>query len=195
LKFVRIFEEEDCRLFAVAHESGNALTNLFKDWDRSTFVWKYFLKHENLLKAKFKVADTPLEFIERISVDTVNEAKKLYESIKKLPETYKGNPWSDDLDKMFPKLHPSDLDNAELRESRAYGIEKNTCLRIFSVRVETNCHLVTGGMIKLTLGLQDTKPAGPEEYAKLKSAKQFLVDNSINTREKLIEYINKPQTL
>lgn len=59
-------------------------------------------------------------------------------------------------------------------------------LRLYAIRLDQNCYLVTGGAIKLTLDMR--KVHLQAELKKLEQTKQFLRDNGIDFPEDLNNY-------
>lgn len=61
-------------------------------------------------------------------------------------------------------------------------------LRLYAIRIDVNCFVITGGAIKLTRSMQDrwhTKL----ELVKLERAKAFLTDNGIFDSDSYFEFL------
>lgn len=188
MKFVVIFAEGNPLLISpkkVGVNSVDALNKLFKDWDNMPFLVEYF--SENI--PEIDSIDDSLAIIEKAATRTIQEAFDLKSKLLRCATRANENEPGETLDSMFVKLHTDDEDDVELRESKAYGLEDDTWLRIYAIRLEANCYIVTGGMIKLTRAIQDTD-IGKKVYKNIKLIKAFLIRNNITNKQTLINYIN-----
>lgn len=62
-------------------------------------------------------------------------------------------------------------------------------LRLYGIRLSSNCYLITGGAIKLTKDMR--RPYLENELKKLELAKRFLRNNGINYPEDLNFFENE----
>lgn len=188
MEFVVIFAKENPSLFA--HKKVGAktdvLTTLFANWNNPTYLWSYFEKHSKHLASWSDGS----ERIESAADKTFMEATELHLKIIRLASNYQNNPNGVKLGSMFRNLHDKDDDFVELRESKAYGLKDQNWLRVYAIRVDEDCYLVTGGMIKLTGPMKDMGKIGTNELKNLKTVKEFLIKNEITSKQSLIEYIN-----
>lgn len=79
------------------------------------------------------------------------------------------------------KNYTSQIISYEESKGKIYIKEKNRLsrLRLYSLRVNNTCFLVTGGAIKFSLKMEDHLDT-LEELEKLKKGRQFLIDSDFN---------------
>lgn len=70
-------------------------------------------------------------------------------------------------------------------------IDKNG-IRIYAIKIDTNCFVITGGAIKMSQTMQD-HPDSNNELTKIKAAKEYLQENSIMDSDSFYELINELQ--
>jgi hypothetical protein len=61
-------------------------------------------------------------------------------------------------------------------------------LRIYAIKIESNCFLITGGAIKLTHTMQE-HPDTLLELKKLNKVKNFLINEGILDKDSIEEYV------
>ncbi len=65
---------------------------------------------------------------------------------------------------------------------------KTSWLRIYGLRVESNIYIITGGAIKLKGKMIDRKHTN-DQFKRLKSCRNYLIDHDIIDLESIMEYI------
>jgi len=85
------------------------------------------------------------------------------------------------LDKIFKPLHENQQTILKLNPSKS----RESWLRIYALRVESNIYIVTGGAIKLTEKMQDRRHT-MVELRKIESCRKFLLDKGIVDIDKMI---------
>jgi hypothetical protein len=63
-------------------------------------------------------------------------------------------------------------------------------IRIYAIKIDTNCFVITGGAIKMTQTMQD-HPDSNNELTKIKTAKEYLQQHSIFDTDSFYELINE----
>lgn len=86
-----------------------------------------------------------------------------------------------ELQVIFQPLYNSEYRLVSLQKSK--GKIRRSWLRLYALRLERNCFIITGGAIKLTHNMQ--APHLQAELNKLERAKMFLQSNSIYIPEDL----------
>ena len=66
---------------------------------------------------------------------------------------------------------------------------KNT-LRIYAIKIDENCFLITGGAIKMSQKMQD-HPDSNNELSKINKAKEYLKDNDVVDEDSFYEFIKE----
>lgn len=187
MKFVVIFAEDNPVLFALKKVgSTDVFTKIFKDWNNPSYLWNYIDKNKEDLG---KRGNDEGELIDSAGEIIIGQAEQLNLKIYRLAKNYIDNTDGAKLDSLFKKLHTSDDDVMELRPSKAKGSDGPDWLRIYAIRIEANCYLITGGLIKFTDTMQGSS-YGKTELQVIKRVKDFLKSKNINTKQNLIDYIN-----
>jgi len=154
------------------------LTRLIDNWTDPIYLKEFFTKHENDLKNGFWGEITIQEAIER----TIAEADALEARLYEIAEKGKTDK-IEHLSGLFKPLHNKKATRAvELEASKVYGPGKQSWLRIYAIRIETNVFVISGGAIKLTANMQG-RTHTLLELDKLEITKQFLIDNSLVDKE------------
>lgn len=85
------------------------------------------------------------------------------------------------------------MDNNEYRIqelSRRKG--RQSVLRLYSIRIERNIYVITGGAIKLHLQhLMEDRTHTQKELSRLNAAKDFLKNNGIFDEDSFFEFLNE----
>lgn len=83
------------------------------------------------------------------------------------------------------------LNNQEYREvdlSRQKG--RKNYLRIYAIRIDTNCFVITGGAIKFH-HLMEKRDHTNKELLKINRCKDFLIENGVFDSDSFHEYLNE----
>lgn len=170
LEIVPIFEDPNCKLFAVKYDDEDvvdAFEQLFDNWQDAEYLFNFF--EEN-------IADLQADFYNY----TINEAVQLTiaeatDFITLIMETTEDGKVSDTgrIYELFLPLSPSEFRLAYLQKQKAKNPEiKNSWLRIYGIKLDDG-FVITGGAIKLTERM-DQQEHTKLELNKLEIVKQFL---------------------
>ncbi len=156
-------------LYAVQYDNDelNCFDQCFENWNNSTYLEEFFENNGADLKINVE------EAIEQAQDEADGfEADILAYAGGEIP--------GENLDGyIFVPLHESDNYDVPLQQSKAYGTGRGKCLlRLYAIRLEPDCYLVTGGTIKLTRTMQE-RPHTNEELERLKSVARFLRDHNM----------------
>lgn len=128
----------------------------------------FFDDHEDDLTNHPRVQLSKTEAVLKVK----NDAKALKKAILNA-ESF------DELDYRFEPLSPNERDNRiDLKREKCYGIQVNSFLRLYAVRLDEGQFLITGGTIKLTRAIQD-RPHTQRELDKLDRTVSYLIDEGI----------------
>lgn len=168
MKIIDIFADVfPGHLFAVVWDDTNALDVLFQNW-ASVFYLRNYARKNGITDMKSFVAAVTEE------LGTI-DAFFIYVVERKV-----------DLNQYFRPLF-----NAEYFEkvlSLQKGKFKNHMLRIYAIKIESNCFLITGGAIKLRHTMQE-HPNTLLELKKLNKVKNFLINEGILDKDSIEEYV------
>ncbi len=190
MKIVPIFEgdikAEDCNLWAVIYpghgeEASNVFKQLFDLWNDTQYLQNFFISHQkDLLDPIWKgIAIND-------AIDQVLDEAEDFELELKYIETKHPGYENTNLDEVFEHLHKNEFihkrRNAAHRKARPYMA--NSMLRIYAIRLDDGCFIITGGGIKLTDRMQETELE--KEIPKLERLQDYLKTEGISSREGLL---------
>lgn len=70
-------------------------------------------------------------------------------------------------------------------------IQKNG-IRLYAIKIDDNCFVITGGAIKMSQTMQG-HPDSNQELIKIQQAKTFLQDNDVFDKDSFYEFINETE--
>jgi len=165
MKIVCIFTD---RLFSFHYdgESDNEYDRLMELWTDVDYLYDF--AHRN------NVAD-----IDAFVYDTLRDAENLQDFIE---ETHPL------LDAYFLPLDDIAWKTQYLSFQKGKIIRKR--LRLYAIKLDDNCFVITGGAIKMSQAMQD-HPDTDRELGKLKSARLFLHHNHVFDESSFFEYLSE----
>lgn len=125
---------------------------LFQEWNDKTFVSDFLEANEKLLNGS-TWKDTPSP--EAAALKISREAEELEEKFHELKNNANGNK-KPDFDSHFDYLDGEYKFVYELCPMKSYGTETPSFLRIYAIKLDANCYLITGGGIKLNKKIQNS---------------------------------------
>jgi hypothetical protein len=122
------------------------LQTLFQQWSDPEWLVDFFLANMDDLESYFKITD-----INQAIYDTIDDNHRIQCLILDIsPEA--------DLDKIFRPLENSRTSEMLLGKEKAKIKERPqhaSWLRIYAIKLEPGCYIITGGAIKLTRTMQE----------------------------------------
>ena len=173
MKIVTIFAE---KLYAFHYkgEADNELDRLLSLWNDTLYLYQFVTQNKN---------DTPKNKSTRALVEQIIEnANEIDDTLIELTENKKRN-----LDEFFVAL-----DNKEYRLDVLLSKQKGkkSYLRIYALKIDTNCYVITGGAIKFT-HLMEERPHTKQELSKSEQCRQFLRKNDVIDFDSFYEFLNE----
>src|SRR5690606_4533777 len=110
------------------HESKDELERVFDQWNNSESLFEFFEQNIKDINIPIEVA------IEKVRI----EARYLRDNLIKLASQ---NP--SQLDAIFKNLKNNEVSSKLLQEKKA----RNRWLRLYAIKVDDNCFVITGGTI------------------------------------------------
>lgn len=157
------FEPNDCDEFTLA----------FRNWNDTEYLEEFFENNKKDLQSGFYGEIT----IEDAIFSTIKEATKFETYIRRIARIGKFKTENSLQDLVFNPLHKNDQ-NYILQESKAYGANNKSWLRIYAIRITSECFLVTGSAIKLTAKMSEREHTAIE-LTKLKITAAYLKENHL----------------
>lgn len=172
MKFVPIFAD---RLYACQYEG-----NLDNEYDRLMQLWNDMEYVRNFLKENAR--DLP-------KGKTVNQmALKIFDNSSFIDDTLisiSENP-NRLLDEFFQPLYNHEYNVGYLSLQKG----KEQYLRLYAIRIDSDCFLITGGAIKLTHLMKDRKHT-QDELVKLEKVKDYLKSAGIFDEDSFYEFLTE----
>lgn len=148
--------------------TSNEYDRNLDNWSNTEFLFQFAKKNN--------IKNIPI-FIEKISKN-LEELEDTIESIR-------------NTDGRFIKLfEPISQSEKNKIISFRKGKIPNNPLRLYSIKIEDNIFVITGGAIKLSMKMQD-HPTTKKELLKLKAARDYLNQYQILNEDAFYELINE----
>lgn len=168
MKIIDIFANEfPGHLYAVVWDEINAFDSLMDNWTSVSFL-RGFAKDNAIHDVHF--------FIKKISKEVTCIDDLFLRYVQQ-----KGN-----IDNYFRPLSNSEYLDKVL--SLQKGKINTQILRIYAIKIESNCYVITGGAIKLTRTMQEHRDT-LMELQKLNKLKNFLIQEGILDKDSIEEYV------
>ena len=149
------------------------LQRIFKEWKDVEFLTNFFTENEQDLHGEYS--------IEEAVVTTKSYAKRFEKKMRILV-----NSDSDELNRFFANLNNDEYRVKELQRQKA----KQNWLRLYALRISQedmeDLYVITGGMIKLTLRMEE-RDHGIEELNKINRCRDYLKSIGVYDLDSFIE--------
>ncbi len=150
----------------------DALESTFDNWENPQFLYDFFKKNEADLKGKFTIEE---------AIAITREQVKIFR--KKMLQLAGSTP--NQLNEFFSNLDNREYKQQQLPRQKA----KQKWLRLYALKIEDDektFYVITGGMIKLTLMMED-RQHGIDERTKINQCKDFLIEKGVHDVDSFFE--------
>ena len=162
---------ENNTLWAVRYdgEKDNSLSMIFNQWNDIEWLWEFFTENMADLESYFKITD-----LNQAIYDTINDSDELECLILDIsPDA--------NLDKHFRPLENNRTADVKLGKEKARPGQQNrhaSWLRLYAIKLEPGCYVITGGAIKLTRTMEERDHTLKELY-KMEQVRNFLIEQGV----------------
>ncbi len=168
-----IFDEEDL----------NAFQRVFREWHDLDYLITFFSENKDSVNTDFwKNAgldpDNPDKSAERV----IDEADSLETYISQLVANC-SNGIKPDFDEYFHFLGGKYKCLWSLEPVKSYGTDSPSLLRLYAIKIDSNCYLIVYGGIKLGETIQNSPVLKDKVFNKIDSVLSFLKANGITDSE------------
>ena len=176
---------ENNTLWAVRYDGDkdNALFTLFEQWNDPEWLVNFFLANISDLTSYFKITD-----INQAIYDTIEDNHKLRCLILDIsPDA--------NLDLLFRPLENNRTSEILLGKEKARiknRPQHASWLRIYAIKLEPGCYIITGGAVKLTRTMQE-RAHTLAELNKMETVRNFLIDGGAIDADGFIDYMSEIQ--
>jgi len=184
MKLVRIFDPDDF-LMTVHYEGEeyDEFNRLFHEWNDVEFLFDFFSANQHDLERDFwsdVSVDDAIMITRQESTDFLKHFKTLNgKTAQEVSDVFR------ELFRPLDNQHPT---GSGFGKNKAYGLRKPSWLRIYALKIEDECFLITGGAIKLTETMNERSHT-KNELTKLESCRRFLIDEGLVDKDGIIEFI------
>lgn len=172
MKIVRIFADQ---LFAFHYDSEtmNELRRLLTLWNNTAYL------HEFVTNNKSDVPkNRPTQAIVFQLIDNANDIDDTLNEISSDPER--------NLEEFFKPLDNQEYHIVELSKQKG----RKYFLRLFAIKIDNNCFVITGGAIKFH-HLNKDRPHTQIEMQKIDRCRDYLKDNNVFDADSFYEFLNE----
>ncbi|NDW12623.1 hypothetical protein D0T50_06935 [Bacteroides sp. 214] len=170
MKIIPIFAE---KLYSFHYEVErlDEYERLFEMWNDPEYVFDFAQKNELLLEQMGYSID---KFVEQVFSDA--------EVLEEILLSYRDN--DSVIDNCFQPLYNQEY------QPKILSLQKKRCklLRLYAIRIDTNCYVITGGAIKTTRTMQE-HPDTNKELQKLEQCKNYLQSEGVFDNDSFFEII------
>lgn len=181
MKFDRILEND--KLWAVRYDGDddNILQKIFEQWSNPIWLVDFFTENISDLESYFKITD-----LNRAIFDTIDDNNELQCLILDItPDA--------DLDKIFRPLENNRTNEIVLGKEKAKLRKRPrhaSWLRLYAIKLEPGCYIITGGAIKLTKKMEERSHT-LQELRKMEQVRNLLVEVGVVDNVGFSEYVSE----
>lgn len=181
MTFDRILDNN--KLWAVRYDgmNDNALQVVFEQWSDPEWLVDFFMDNMSDLASYFKITD-----INQAIYGTIDDSHRMQCLIMDIsPDA--------DLDLLFRPLENHRTTEILLGKEKAKiknRPEHASWLRIYAIKLEPGCYIITGGAIKLTRTMQEREHT-LEELRKMEKVRCFLLDGGAVDADGFAEFLSE----
>lgn len=176
---------ENNTLWAVRYDGSkdNALQELFEQWNDPEWLVDFFLANMSDLASYFKITD-----INQAIYDTIDDSQRMQCLIMDIsPDA--------NLDELFRPLENSRANEMILGKEKAKIKDRPqhaSWLRIYAIKLEPGCYIITGGAIKLTRTMQEREHT-LKELSKMEKVRNTLLEGGAIDADGFVDYLSEIQ--
>lgn len=174
---------ENNTLWAVRYdgEADNSLRMVFNQWNDPEWLWDFFTENMADLESYFKITD-----VDQAIYDTMDDSDELECLILDIsPDA--------NLDKLFRPLENSRTAELMLGKEKArlwQRAEHASWLRLYAIKLEPGCYIITGGAIKLTRTMQEREHT-LKELRKMEQVRNLLIEQGAIDADGFEDYLTE----
>jgi hypothetical protein len=161
--------------------ADNALKTLFDQWNDPEWLVDFFLTNMADLESYFKITD-----INQAIYDTIDDNLRIQCLILDIsPEA--------DLDKFFRPLENNRTSEMLLGKEKAKIKDRPqhaSWLRIYAIKLEPGCYIITGGAIKLTHTMGEREHT-LNELRKMEQVRNYLISNQAIDADGFVDFLSE----
>lgn len=177
MKIIPIFEPY-LYAFRFPHETENELKKLWIDWSNPEKMNSFLKEHEvDWRKRGYKN-------LNQLRLELTFSAQKFEDLLSKSCDAEKPT-----LDELFAALFNSEYkQEMNLSKRKAKNAKRDNFLRIYALKIDSNCYVITGGALKFTNYMEE-RPHTQRELDKLEICRNFLRTNGVVDEDSFYDFL------
>ncbi|PWD99595.1 hypothetical protein [Marinilabilia rubra] len=179
MKIVPIFGK-NFKAIQYTGEKKDEFHRVFSVWNDPEYLDSFFEKNKMHLSGEFW-GNMDVETAITKTLFYVEEFERQFEDLN---SKYSRNELVRELDDFFIPLHKIKESGEIISQHKAFF----NWLRLYALKLDGDVFIVTGGAIKLTKAMQDSKHTNME-LRKIKSCRDYLITQGIITADTIVEEV------
>lgn len=174
MRIVRIFADQS-NLFAFRFEGEemNELRRLLTLWNDTAYLFEFVKNNKSDIPKNIPIPTLVFQLI-----DNANEIDGTLIEISNDPNRR--------LEEFFKPLNNQEYRIVELSKQKG----RKNYLRLFAIKIDNNCFLITGGAIKFH-HLNKDRPHTQKEMLKIDRCRDYLKNNGVFDADSFYEFLNE----
>lgn len=174
MKIVRIFADQ-LNLFAFRFdgEKMNELRRLLTLWNDTAYLYEFVMHNQSDVPKNVPIRTLVFQLIE--------DANDIDDTIIEISSNPKRS-----LEEFFKPLGNQEYHIVELSKQKG----RKNYLRLFAIKIDKNCFVITGGAIKFH-HLNKDRPHTKKEMQKIDRCRDYLKDNGVFDADSFYEFLNE----
>ncbi|MBR1400003.1 MAG: hypothetical protein IJ604_09285 [Prevotella sp.] len=179
MKFDKILDNNTLWAIRKDDADDNVLQQIFQQWSDPEWLVNFFMENMSDLESYFMITD-----INQAIYDTIEDSERIQCLILDISPNA-------DLDKIFRPLNNSrtsemllGMEKARIKERQNHA----SWLRLYAIKLEPGCYIITGGAIKLTRTMQERQHT-LHELNVMESVRNFLINEGAIDADGLVDYL------
>ncbi len=174
MRIVRIFADQS-NLFAFCFkgEKMNELRRLLKLWNDTAYLFEFVKNNKSDVPKNIPIPTLVFQLI-----DNANEIDDTLIKISNDPNRR--------LEEFFKPLNNQEYRIVELSKQKG----RKNYLRLFAIKIDNNCFVITGGAIKFH-HLNKDRPHTQKEMLKIDKCRDYLKNNGVFDADSFYEFLNE----
>jgi len=170
--------------FRYAGQTADELERLFDIWTDAGYLEQFFENNLSDLQNGYYGNITVAQAVKR----TIYHARCLETDLRRLA---KNDPESanNTLEDLFTPLDNREFGTIVLSKQKAYGVNYNSWLRLYALKIDPGVYIITGGAIKLTPTMNE-RAHTQKELEKLEKCRTYLAAQGLIDNEGFKEEFN-----
>ncbi len=174
MKIVRIFADQ---LFAFHYEkkADNELHRLLTLWNDTAYLYQFVTQHKG---------DAPKNVaVQTLINQLIDNANDIDDTLNEISTDYNRS-----MEGFFKPLDNQECHIVVLSKQKG----RKSYLRLYAIRIDKNCFVITGGAIKFH-HLNKDRPHTQNEMKKIGQCRDYLKDNGVFDADSFFEFLKEQQ--